>query len=267
MKKRIFIPLSLGYILLDLFFWAFFVVCFLIFLLPYLDVNCPYKLPTFGAFVYLSSVLVVLYSAIRLLLALKINLRAEDIYTYGDMLPKFEKIQYKTSIKYIDIVSVKIIASEKNSKNKRIPLPSRGISSFVANKYFEFLLTNGKKKRICINYYKKSQIIKLLNILNNNMAVSGNVNKLDIDEIMKDWFLRDNPIIKEENADPENADQENTIKETTDKEKNSKIKKVTSKKEKIDKKDNNNTDVNKVKKEKNKSNNPRKTEKTNKETK
>ena len=163
MKKRIFIPLSLGYILLDLFFWAFFVVCFLIFLLPYLDVNCPYKLPTFGAFVYLSSVLVVLYSAIRLLLALKINLRAEDIYTYGDMLPKFEKIQYKTSIKYIDIVSVKIIASEKNSKNKRIPLPSRGISSFVANKYFEFLLTNGKKKRICINYYKKSQIIKLLN--------------------------------------------------------------------------------------------------------
>ncbi len=136
-KKRIFIPLSLGYILLDLFFWALFVVCFLIFLLPLcgVDLSINYSTPL-EEFIYFLGVLFLLHSAIRLLLALKINLRDEDIYTYGDMLPRFEKIQYKTSIKYIDIVSVKIIASEKNSKNRRIA--SRRLSSSIAKKYFEF---------------------------------------------------------------------------------------------------------------------------------
>lgn len=54
-------------------------------------------------------------------------------------------------------------------------------------KYIEFLLIDGKKERMAVSYYTRKQFIIMLNLIKNNMKVSGNVNRLNIDEIMQEW--------------------------------------------------------------------------------
>ena len=184
MKKRIFIPLSVGFILLNLFLEALTVGAIILFVLGIVD-----PLPnTNGVDVVfiLIAMIFLAYSSIRILLSFKIHLRRLDIATFGDGLPKFEKIQHKCSINYEEIKNIAIIASENDSKNHRIQF--RWVSSSMAKKYLEFTLINEKKERMCINYYTKKQIIKMLNYINMNMQYVGNINSLDIEEIMKDWY-------------------------------------------------------------------------------
>lgn len=187
MKKRVFIPISIGFILLNILFWGLTILGTSYLLLDVLKVvdlklewnYLEYILCTLG-------IMFLLYTSIRFLLALKIHLRKEDIATFGDMLPKFEKIQYKCLVKYTEIKNISIIASEKNSLNKNIQL--KFVSSAMPKKYFAFELINGKTKRICIQYYNKRQVVKMLNYISQNMKNSGNENTLNIDEIMKDWY-------------------------------------------------------------------------------
>ncbi len=54
-------------------------------------------------------------------------------------------------------------------------------------KYIEFLLIDGKKERMAVSYYTRKQFIIMLNLIKNNMKVSENVNRLNIDEIMQEW--------------------------------------------------------------------------------
>lgn len=187
MKKKIFIPVSFGFVLLVLFFFALAVLgsiscvyCFLGFL---------EDIDRFYSIFILIGVIFVFYTAIRFLFAFKIHLRKDDIATFGDGLPKIEKIQYRTFVKYVDIKSIEIIASEKDSRNKKIR--ARWISSSMPKKYLEFTLVNGQKRRMCIHYYIKWQVVKMLNCISHNMQVSGNQNILDVNEIMKDYYAYD----------------------------------------------------------------------------
>ena len=185
MKKRIFIPISISFIIINIILWGITLLGISMMLWDILDP------PENGRplIVYLLvglGIIFVFYSSIRFLLGLKISLREKEIYTYGDMMMKFEKVQYKCSIKYVDIQNIAIIASTKNSKNQQIPARSFSISMPI--KYMEFLLINGDKQRIAINYYTKKQIIKMLGYINTNMQFTGSGNALNIDEIMKDWY-------------------------------------------------------------------------------
>lgn len=189
MKKRIFIPVSLGFALLNIFFWGLTLLIIVIFILDQLGIDptniewgiLEYFLISFG-------ILFLLYTSVRFLFCFKIHLRKNDIATFGDGLPKFEKIQYKCIVNYKDIQSIAIVASDKNSKNQSIQLA--WVSSSMPKKYLEFTLQNVKKKqRICINYYNKKQVIKMLKYINENMQEVGNENKLNIDEIMQDWYI------------------------------------------------------------------------------
>ena len=72
------------------------------------------------------------YSTIRFLFAFKINLKNDYIGTNGDGLQKFEKIQYKCNIPYLKIKNISLIASDKNSRNKKIKLA--WISSAIPKK-------------------------------------------------------------------------------------------------------------------------------------
>lgn len=189
MKKRIFIPHSIGFILLNIFFWGLTALSLLIFILPFcgIPIDPKQKLPfEIENILLIFTIIFLLYSSIRFLLGFKINLRKNFIYTFGDMLPKFERIQYKCFVNYSDIKSIAIIASEKNSKNQRIK--SKWVSSSMPKKYLEFSLVNGKNSRMCINYYTKRQIVKMLNYINHNMNECGNSTIFNIDEIMKDWY-------------------------------------------------------------------------------
>ena len=190
MKKRIFIPVSFGFIILEMFFLAIAIggICSLIIidiLKLYPEINNSF----IKSFLLLCGILFVLYTFFRMLLACKITLKEIEIYKCGDGLPKFEKIQYKCSIIYADIKNISIIASSNDSKNKKIQL--KWVSSSVTKKYFEIELINGKKQRIWINYFTKNQIIKILNLINENMKLCGNENILNIDTIMQDWFKFD----------------------------------------------------------------------------
>ena len=187
MKKRIFIPCSIGFLLLETFLLALSIIMLIIFILPYFGIDLSSKSwELYEDILFAIAIIFLLYSSIRFLLAFKIHLRKEDIATFGDGLPKFEKIQYKCFVKYTDIQNIAIVASEKNSKNHRIQL--RFVSSSMPKKYLEFTLINGKKNRMCINYYTKKQITKMLNYINLNMQLAGNENSLNVEEIMKDWY-------------------------------------------------------------------------------
>lgn len=186
MKKRIFIPVSVGFALLNIFFWGLTIAILASFIL-WLMGKIPGVEPITAPFVVLA-IIFLLYTSIRFLLCFKIHLRQNDIITFGDGLPKFEKIQYRCTVNYKDIQSIAIVASEKNSKNQSIQLA--WVSSSMPKKYLEFTLQNVKKKqRICINYYNKKQIIKMLKYIDENMQEVGNENKLNIDEIMQDWYI------------------------------------------------------------------------------
>ena len=187
MKKRIFIPISICFILLNLFFLSLFILILIYFILDKIGiVETGISWTPLEYILIFIALIFLLYTFIRFMLAFKIHLRKDSVTTFGDGLPKFEKIQYKCFVNYIDIQNIAIIASEKNSKNQRIQL--RWISSSTPKKYLEFTLINGKKSRMCINYYTKKQITKMLNYINSNMQLSGNENSLNVKEIMKDWY-------------------------------------------------------------------------------
>lgn len=184
MKKRIFIPYSIGFLLLNLLFWGL-TLSGVILLVLFFNNQIKVEHKEESILIIIATIFL-LYTSVRFLLGLKIHLRKNDIATFGDGLPKFEKIQYICFVKYTDIQNIAIVASEKNSKNQRIQL--RWISSSMPKKYLEFSLINGKKSRMCINYYTKKQITKMLNYINSNMQLAGNENNLNVEEIMKDWY-------------------------------------------------------------------------------
>ena len=187
MKKRIFIPISICFILLNLFFLSLFILILIYFILDQIGiVETGISWTPLEYILIFIALIFLLYTSIRFMLAFKIHLRKDNIATFGDGLPKFEKIQYKCFVKYTDIQNIAIVASEKNSKNHRIQL--RFVSSSMPKKYLEFTLINGKKNRMCINYYTKKQITKMLNYINSNMQLAGNENSLNVEEIMKDWY-------------------------------------------------------------------------------
>ena len=126
------------------------------------------------------------FSAFRVWFDCIVFVNKKCIRKNSDLLPKFEKIQFKCSINYNDIENVAIVASEKNSKNRRIPMG--GQSASMPKKYLVFQLINGKKARLFINYFTKKQVIKMLNLVNHNMQQVQNPNTLNIDEIMQDWY-------------------------------------------------------------------------------
>ena len=116
MKKRIFIPVSVGFAFLNIFFGGLTIAILASFIL-WLMGKIPGVEPITAPFVVLA-IIFLLYTSIRFLLCFKIHLRQNDIITFGDGLPKFEKIQYRCTVNYKDIQSIAIVASEKNSKNQ-----------------------------------------------------------------------------------------------------------------------------------------------------
>ncbi len=86
------------------------------------------------------------------------------IYISGELLLPKERTQFKDLIEYKDISDIGIIIDTKNSKGKHFSwnIPSRN----TPRTYFEFILNNGKRKRMYIMFFSKRQRIKMLEIIN-----------------------------------------------------------------------------------------------------
>lgn len=124
-----------------------------------------------SAFEYIIAILAILlfgYQLIRLI-KFRIVLNENHIYANSDGLTLRERIQYETRINYSDISNVDIIKSENNSLGKKIR--KRWISSNVKKNYLRFKLRNGSYNYICIDYYSKKQVSKLLNEITKRILV------------------------------------------------------------------------------------------------
>lgn len=183
MKRKVFIPHSIAFILLESFFISLSILSIIIFIL---GLNGNFKIETYTIPLMIIAIIFLTFNSIRFLYASLIFLNKKSLFKPNDMLPKYERIQFKCIINYKDIKKVCIIASEKNSKNKKITY--KWISSNITKKFLEFTLNDDKIERIWINYYTKKQIIKLLNILIANIEKHENPNKFNIDKIMEDWY-------------------------------------------------------------------------------
>jgi len=109
-----------------------------------------------------------------------IHLTNEKIYMNDDWNNKKNKIQYYSEVKFIDIESIDIIWTKKNSKGKTIR--SRFVSSMVEKLYLSIKCKNGKVVNFFIMYISKKDVIRIINEIRCRMKIIGN----DIDIIKDD---------------------------------------------------------------------------------
>jgi len=88
-----------------------------------------------------------------------------------DWLGMRSKIQFKTIIHYDEIEDVRIIWSEENSVNERIPIQMP--SSLVLKPYLEITCKDGKTKRIFVMYFTRKQKIKIIDEIKSRVYQSG----------------------------------------------------------------------------------------------
>ena len=109
-----------------------------------------------------------------------IVLKEDCIYVPDDWMPKNEKIQFKTMIKYSEIKSLRIIKSQNNSNNKTIT--SISLSSHIAKTYFEFTCNDGRTERVFIMYFLNGQRASIINGIKARMLLAKNHAKIDSTE-------------------------------------------------------------------------------------
>lgn len=109
-----------------------------------------------------------------------IHLTHEKIFMYDDWSKKKDKIQYYTEIKYVDIESVDIIWTKKNSIGNNIE--SLLFSSMVIKPYLSIKNKNGEIANFFVMYVSKRDVTKMVKEIGFRMKEVGN----DIDIISSD---------------------------------------------------------------------------------
>lgn len=109
-----------------------------------------------------------------------IHLTNEKIYMNDDWNNKKNKIQYYSEVKFVDIESVDIIWTKKNSRGKTIK--SRLVSALVEKPYLSIKTKNGEVTNFFIMYVSKKDVIRIINEIGCRMKNVGN----DIDIIKDD---------------------------------------------------------------------------------
>lgn len=94
----------------------------------------------------------------------------------GDLYKQTDKTQFKDTIRYNEILDLRIINSNINSKKQKIKL--RGYGSITPRLFFEVLLKNQESKLIYISFFSKKQRIQMLNIINEKSGLDLNYDKL-----------------------------------------------------------------------------------------
>ncbi len=179
--KKFYIPFSFTWNLLRLLVLSFTIVSIISFIY---SIESKYEIII--SIIILLLAIFFAFSSFRLLFCFGIILNKEGLKAIGDLLPKFEKIQYKCVIKYEDIKDIKIEASNKNSNGKSINNSFE--NNVIPKKYLVFQLDDGKEERICINHYTRKQIIKLCKLIIEFINQKKVENIITIDRIMKNWY-------------------------------------------------------------------------------
>lgn len=140
-------------------------------------------------------IIIFLVFEVSAILILKIFLRFEQnniyidknvIYMNDDKKKNNNKIQYATRVQVEEIVDIKIIWSNKDSRLKS------SISSSIPIAYISFLLKNGCQKNMMILFMNKSTVKKLINNIKRLMIEYNNKNQIADTELLISK-LKNNP--------------------------------------------------------------------------
>ena len=102
----------------------------------------------------------------------------------GDFLPKDDKVQYACAVRYDEIISVNLIYSSNDSRDRKIRMDTGS----MPKTYIE-IRTENKMYRLCVTYYSKYQIKKIINELKKRCKqVGNNVDILDGDKMYEDYI-------------------------------------------------------------------------------
>lgn len=101
-----------------------------------------------------------------------VHLTNDKIYMKDDWSNKRDKIQYYSEVKFIDIESIDIIWTRKNSKGKTIK--STNASSYVEKPYISIKNKNGVITNFLVLYIRKKDVVRIINEIRRRMKNVGN---------------------------------------------------------------------------------------------
>ena len=102
-----------------------------------------------------------------------------QIKIIGHRGPKADRTQFDDIILYSDIVDIKIILTEKNSKKK----PIRTVINPAPKLFYEFLLNSGKTKWLFITPFSKKQRKEMLEIINSKTGKNFSYDTLEREDL------------------------------------------------------------------------------------
>ena len=188
MKKKTFYQTNILWQLFCFMFLAAFIVCFIVgvqlivgIINNGLGANVTDKIISiFLLILYFLAVLLILKLFIRFEHN-NIYLTSEKIYMNDDWNNIINKIQYYSEVKFIDIESIDIIRTKKNSKGKTIK--SKLVSAFVEKPYLSIKCKNGEVVNFFIMYISKKDVVKIINEISFRMkSVGNNIDTIKSDE-------------------------------------------------------------------------------------
>lgn len=190
MKKKTFYQTNIFWQLFCFILLGIFITCFIVGVRLVIGI-IRNGLGEHTADIIISIVLLILYFTatfliLRLFIRLEhnnIHLTNEKIYMKDDWNNKKNKIQYDSEVRFVDIESVDIIWTKKNSKNESIR--SRLISSFVEKPYLSIRNKKGEVINFCVMYVSKKDVVKMIDEVRIRMKNVGNdTNILKEDEVL-----------------------------------------------------------------------------------
>lgn len=190
MKKKTFYQTNILWQLFCFIFFATFITCFIVGVQLIIGI-INNGLGEDATDIIISIVLLILFfTADLLILRLfirfehnNIHFTNEKIYMNDDWNNKKNKIQYYSEVKFVDIESVDIIWTKKNSNGELIQ--SRLLSAFVEKPYLSIKNKKGAVVNFYVMYISKKDVIKMIKEISIRMKNVGN----DIDIIKEDEAL------------------------------------------------------------------------------
>lgn len=112
-------------------------------------------------------------------MSIYIKINNDYIFVPNQRVKSDWRTQNETTIYFNKISKIEIIGSINNSSDKKIH--KLGYGQLKIKKYLQFILNDGTRKRIWIDYYTKKQVQYLLDLIDNYVSINKQ-------EIMANWY-------------------------------------------------------------------------------
>lgn len=110
----------------------------------------------------------------------------EKIHVLSDKTLFFRKIQYEVAVEYKEINTIKLVATNSNSKNQSM------FGGFVKMPYIVLICKDGDEKMINLYYYNKKQSGQIIDEIRNRVELQGNNLEIPLGKDMIFEFLKTN---------------------------------------------------------------------------